>query len=171
MRPWAKPLPCKYESASTNGSSMSCVSSALKSALRQKFAEIFLRLFHHDIQQIESCELAASRFVDFDQIWVRELRRLLPSRKLRIGIRGVCLNELDRGLFVFVFAAERSKHDAMVGGGLELHERKLPVDYLAFGVAPAVRHACIPQVFRCLTNIIRLQVPAQVGTWSTVGIW
>ena len=116
-------------------------------------------------------ELAAAGFVNLDQIWMRELSSLLPARELRVGVRGIRLNELDCGLFFLILAAERRKQNAVIGGGQMLHERKLPVDDLALGVAPAVRHACIPQVFRCPTNIIRSQVLAQVGTWRMVSIW
>jgi len=84
-------------------------------AFWQELRQVLRSIFHHDIQQIHSRQLAAAAFKQADQVGMRNLRRLLPTRQLDLGLCGLRLNELDRGLFRSIFSALRQKHDAMIG--------------------------------------------------------
>ena len=70
-------------------------------ALREELREVFFGIFHHDVEQVHAGEVAAAGLEELDQIWMRELRDLLPAGKLSFGTG---LNEFDGG-FLFAFAS------------------------------------------------------------------
>src|SRR5580704_795194 len=116
-----------------------------KRAMWKEFGKIFLCEFRYDIQQIHAGQLEAARLENFDHIRMMKLRGALPPRDLLVRICGIGLNELDRGFFIFVDAAQRREHDTVVRAAQMFYERKPPVDNLALGVAPTVRHANTPR--------------------------
>jgi hypothetical protein len=90
------------------------------------------------------------------------LRRLLPTRQLDLGLCGLRLNELDRGLFRSIFSTLRQKHDAMIGTAQVLEQRELPVDNLAFAFFPAVGHRAPPVRFQITKHHHTLAVPLAI---------
>jgi hypothetical protein len=82
-------------------------------ALGEKLREVFLGVFHDNVEQVHAGELAAASLEELDQIWMRELRDLLPAGELSIRAGSAGLNEFDGG-FLFAFTALGEEYDAVI---------------------------------------------------------
>src|SRR5262249_9509601 len=67
-------------------------------ALREELREIFFGAFHDHVKKSHAGELATAGFKKLEQVGMRELSGLLPTRELSVSLRGGDLNELDSGL-------------------------------------------------------------------------
>jgi hypothetical protein len=66
-------------------------------ALRKKLREIFLGVFHDDVEQFEIAEMAATRLEGAEQVRIGKFGGVLPAKQLEFGIRLIDLDELDGG--------------------------------------------------------------------------
>ena len=83
-------------------------------ALQKKLREIFLGVFHNDVQQIEIAETAAAGFEIAQQVRMRKFGGVLPARQLKLRVGFIDLDELD-GNFLRRSAAYGQEDGAVFG--------------------------------------------------------
>ena len=81
-------------------------------ALGKKLREVFLGVFHYDVEQLEIAETAAAGLEEAQQVRMGKLGRVLPPKQLEFGVGRVELNKLD-GDFLAWSAAFGQKDSAV----------------------------------------------------------
>ncbi len=141
-------------------------------ALRKKLREIFLGVFHQDVQQIEIAETAAARLEIAQQVRMGKLGSAQPVRQPELRVGFIDLDELD-GNFLRR-SATRGQEDSAVLGAAEIAlQEESGIDDLPFPLLPGFGHNAPPRPLRVVI-IVLLQrrrwfcTGVQVDGWSRV---
>src|SRR2546428_3902462 len=116
--------------------------------LGENLREIFLGIFHHDIEKIHVSEAAAARAEQAKQIRMSELRGAAPHGKLKIGgsTRG---DEFDGG-FLSGWIGELGEEDGgIIRAAQVLLKREIVFNDLTFALLPGIGHIAPPTTNSC----------------------
>src|SRR6202521_629158 len=103
--------------------------------------KVLLGTFHYDIDDRHAAKLEASHFMDRNQVRVRQLRGLLPTRQLEVARCRSRRNNLDRGFYeTFCRTALGKEYRAVFGPAQVSKQRKFVVEGLIFPLYPCVGH-------------------------------
>ena len=108
--------------------------------LWQNLGQILLCVFHDQVQEGMPAELTAARLEGRQQMLMRKCRGGLPARQLRVRMRRMCRDQLDRRVGQPAALVLGQKYRAVIGGTQEAAQRKPAVDDLTLPPRPDLAH-------------------------------
>src|ERR1700730_14593059 len=106
-------------------------------ALRKKLREIFLGVFHYDVEQFKIAEAAAAGLERAEQVGMRKFVGVLPAKQLEVGVGSIDLDELDGG-FLWRSAAFGQEDSAVFRAAEITAKEESGLEHLAFPLFPGI---------------------------------
>lgn len=103
--------------------------------------EVLLGTLHYGIDKYRTIKIEATRVMDRNQVRVRQLSGLLPTRELEFSIFWSRGNNFDGGFYeTFTLVAFGEKYRALFGSAYVSKQRELLVENMVFPLFPVVGH-------------------------------
>jgi len=122
-------------------------------ALPKKLREIFLGVFHQEVEQIEIAETAAAGIEIAQQVRVGKFGGVLPARQLELRVGFFHLDELD-GNFLRRSAALGQEDGAVLGAAKITLQQESGSDDLPFPLLPRFGHSAPPRPLRLVIIVL-----------------